>query len=58
MVPKTERSERLKENLALEDFELSGEEMSAIDALDRNRRFNDPGEFSERAFNTYCPIYE
>ena len=58
VVPKTERSERLKENLALEDFELSGEEMSAIGALDRNRRFNDPGEFSERAFNTYCPIYE
>ena len=58
VVPKTERSERLKENLALEDFELSGEEMSAIDALDRYRRFNDPGEFSERAFNTYCPIYE
>ena len=30
----------------------------AIGGLNRNRRFNDPGDFCEAAFNTFCPIYE
>jgi diketogulonate reductase-like aldo/keto reductase len=58
IVPKTTRFERLHENLALHEFGLSAEEMGAVSALDRNRRFNDPGVFGERAFNTFCPIYE
>jgi D-xylose reductase len=32
--------------------------MAAITALDRGRRFNDPGVFCEAAFNTFFPIYE
>jgi D-xylose reductase len=58
VVPKTTRPERLAENLALFDFELAADEMAALNALDRNRRFNDPGVFCEDAFNTFCPIYE
>ncbi|HLW66549.1 MAG TPA: aldo/keto reductase [Gemmataceae bacterium] len=58
VVVKTSRPERLAENLALFDFELSDEEMAAISALNCNRRFNDPGVFCEAAFNTFCPIYE
>jgi D-xylose reductase len=58
IVPKTSRRERLAENLAIFDFELSSDEMLAISRLNRNRRFNDPGEFCEQAFNTLCPIYE
>jgi D-xylose reductase len=58
VVPKTTRPERLAENLALNDFELTADEMTVIGALDRNRRFNDPGVFCEAAFNTFCPIYE
>ncbi|MDB5312892.1 MAG: aldo/keto reductase, diketogulonate reductase [Gemmataceae bacterium] len=58
VVPKTERPDRLVENLAIFDFELSAEEMAAIGALNRDRRFNDPGVFCEKAFNTFCPIYE
>jgi len=58
VVPKTTRPERLRENLALHEFELSAEEMAAVSALNRNRRFNDPGAFAEKAFNTFCPIYE
>jgi len=58
VVAKTERLERLAENLALFDFELLEDEMRALSALDQNRRFNDPGVFCEEAFNTFCPIYE
>ena len=58
VVPKTSRPERLAENLAVFDFELSDEEMREIGGLDRGRRFNDPGVFAEAAFNTFCPIYE
>lgn len=58
IVPKSSNAERLHENIALFDFELSGDEMTAICALNRNRRFNDPGDFCEAAFNTFLPIYE
>ena len=58
VIPKTSRPERLRENLAIFDFELSASEMDAISALNRNRRFNDPGVFCEKAFNTFFPIYE
>ena len=57
-IPKTTKAERLRENLSIFDFELSADEMNAISALDRNRRFNDPGVFCEKAFNTFFPIYE
>jgi D-xylose reductase len=58
IIPKTARRGRLKENLALFDFELSAEEMQAISALNSNRRFNDPAVFCEAAFNTFYPIYD
>ncbi|MEM7432181.1 MAG: aldo/keto reductase [Pseudomonadota bacterium] len=58
IIPKTTKPERLSENIALFDFELSTEEMHAISALNQNRRFNDPAEFCEQAFNTFCPIYD
>ncbi len=57
-IPKTSKIERLRENLSVFDFELSAEEMAAISALDQHRRFNDPGVFCEKAFNTFFPIYE
>ncbi len=58
VVPKTGRPDRLAENLAVFDFELTAEEMRAMSALERGRRFNDPGVFAEAAFHTFCPIYE
>ena len=58
IVPKTLNLERLRENLALFDFELTADEMKTISGLNRNRRFNDPGDFAEAAFNTFFPIYE
>ena len=58
IVPKTTNPKRLAENLSLFDFELTVDEMSTISSLNQNRRFNDPGDFCEAAFNTFCPIYE
>ncbi|WP_414663347.1 aldo/keto reductase [Horticoccus sp. 23ND18S-11] len=58
VLPKTQSPARLAENLALFDFALSAGEMAAIDGLDRHRRFNDPGHFCEKAFNTFFPIFD
>lgn len=58
IIPKTTRPERLRENIALFDFELSADEMAAISALNQNRRFNDPGVFCEQAFGKFYPIYD
>jgi D-xylose reductase len=58
IIPKTSKPERLIENLALFDFSLNEAEMAAISALNSNRRFNDPGDFCEAAFNTFYPIYD
>jgi D-xylose reductase len=57
-IPKTQRPERLRENLGVFDFSLGDEEMQSLSALNRNRRFNDPGEFCEKAFNTFYPIFD
>jgi D-xylose reductase len=58
VIPKTSRVERLRENQLLFDFELNEAEMTAISALNSNRRFNDPGHFCEEAFGTFFPIYD
>jgi len=58
VIPKTSQRARLEENLTIFDFELTDGEMQSISGLDRGRRFNDPGDFCERAFNTFFPIYE
>ena len=58
VIPKTEKPERLRENLAAADLTLSPEQMRKIDALDRHRRFNDPGVFCEEAFGCFFPIFD
>ena len=58
VIPKTSRPDRLRENLAIFDFELTAEDMQHLGTLNQNRRFNDPGDFCEKAFNTFFPIYE
>lgn len=58
IIPKTTKAARLKENLNIFDFELSLQEMDDIGALNCNRRFNDPGNFCEAAFNKFHPIYD
>lgn len=57
IVPKTSKLDRLRENLDLAGFELTGQEMESIASLDKNQRFNDPGVFCEKAFGCFFPIY-
>ena len=58
VVAKSVNANRMAENLASSLIELTDEDMSAITNLDRGRRFNDPGNFCEGAFNTFHPIYD
>ena len=45
VIPKSNSRERMAQNFDLFEFELSADEMSAIDALDENRRVGgDPAE--------------
>lgn len=57
VIPKSSRIERVIENSALFDFELSAEEMSQIAGLERRMRFNDPGEFC-KGMGGAIPIYD
>ena len=57
-VAKSTKAERLAANIDVFSFSLTEEEMAAVTALNKNRRFNDPGFFCEAAFNTFCPIYD
>jgi D-xylose reductase len=55
---KTTNPERMKENRNVLDFALTEDDMRAIDGLNMNQRYNDPGVFCEVGMGTFCPIYE
>ena len=57
-ISKSSSANRMRENRALFDFYLHEEDMNAINTLNKNRRYNDPGVFCELAFGKFCPIYE
>jgi D-xylose reductase len=58
VIPKSQKASRMKENLSIFDFQLSDEDLNAISLLNKNKRYNDPGNFCEAAFNTFHPIYD
>ena len=58
VIPKTTKKHRMAENIDIFDFELTAEEMKALDALDKKKRFNDPGDFCEGGFGAFCTIYD
>tara|TARA_R110002096_G_scaffold4501_17_gene21153 strand:- start:475 stop:1473 length:999 start_codon:yes stop_codon:yes gene_type:complete len=58
VIPKTQTETHLRENFSIFDFELSEDDMQQIEGLNQHRRFNDPGEFCEAAFNTFFPIFD
>jgi D-xylose reductase len=53
---KTTSVERMRENLDVEAWALNAADVVAIDALNQNRRFNDPGEFC-KGMGGAIPIY-
>jgi D-xylose reductase len=55
---KTSSPARMIENRSVFDFSLTVAEMERVSALNKNKRYNDPGVFCENAFGTFCPIYE
>lgn len=57
-IPKTQSPDHLRENFDLFEFTLTSGELDAITALDQHKRFNDPGVFGEKAFNTFYPIFD
>lgn len=50
VIPKSNNTERLGQNLDSVDFDLTKEEIEAISALDKGLRFNDPADFGIRIF--------
>ena len=57
VVPKSTKMERLVENLSLDGFTLSADEMEQLARLDQRRRYNDPGVFCV-GMGAFCPIYD
>jgi D-xylose reductase len=55
---KTGQKDRMVENRNVFDFYLTGSEMKALNRLNKNRRYNDPGHFCELGMGTFYPIYE
>ena len=58
VIPKSSRADRRVENLDLFDFALNHDDMQALNALDKGRRFNNPADFCEGAFHRFHAIYE
>ncbi|KAJ4389761.1 metalloendopeptidase [Gnomoniopsis smithogilvyi] len=50
VIPKSNSQERLAQNLASTDFDLTAEELASISALDQGLRFNNPADFGIRIF--------
>lgn len=55
---KTCTKSRMTENRNIFDFYLTGAEMMALNGLNKNRRYNDPGAFCEPGMGTFYPIYD
>ncbi len=58
VIPKATQIPHMEENLAARDLLLTAQEMEQISALNKDRRFNDPGVFCEQAFGRFHPIYD
>lgn len=55
---KTTKAERLAENMAFSEVELSAEDVAKIDALDRGARLYNPKFLDERYDWNYFPFFD
>lgn len=58
VIPKSTNEGRMAANMDLFGFSLTEDEMKTITAMDKNRRFNDPGHWWEIANNTFWPLFD
>lgn len=58
VIPKSIKQERLVENFSLSDWSLTEEDMTAINAMDKKQRFNDPSVYAEDGFGLFFPIFD
>ena len=58
VIPKSSNPDRLAKNRDIFSFALTDDEMKSFEALDKNRRFNDPGNYAEGAFKLFFPIFD
>ena len=56
VIPKSSKIGRVAENISIDDFQLSEDDMESITCLNKNKRFNDPGEFC-KSMGGAIPIY-
>ena len=54
IIPKSNNSKRLIQNLDVNSFNLTKEELDAISALDRVLRFNDPADYLKQPIRLFA----
>lgn len=54
VIPKSNNVERLRQNLEVTDFDLTTDEVEAINALDKGLRFNDPGFYLHQPLRIFA----
>jgi len=57
IIPKSSNSTRLRENINLENFSLTDDEMVQLASLDKRKRFNDPGVYTQ-FMGSFAPIFD
>jgi D-xylose reductase len=57
IIPKSSSPARMRENLDVLSWSLDEDEMAVVESHNLNRRFNDPVDFCQGAFNTFAPLY-
>lgn len=57
IIPKSSSPARMAENIDVLNWSLAEDEMAEVESLNLNRRFNDPVDFCQGAFNTFAPLY-
>jgi D-xylose reductase len=53
VIPKSNNKARLQQNLEVNDFSMTEEELAEISDLDKGLRFNDPGFYLEKPIRIF-----
>lgn len=57
-IPKSEKVERLTQNLSVFDFALTEEQMASLEALSCGMRYNNPTRYTESRMGKWVSIYD